>query len=250
MEESAESRAATSMVQYLSVLTVALEMAAQVKAERERDRADRSAQEAAATRAELRTRYARDRLDWEPLLDPRRRASVSEQDAARAWCTAQAWNGYPEAEKVAQIAEEKARGYAPDLMRSYDYLRDEGVSPLVAMSEATAATRRTHGPNAGDRSGQQPHPRPAGPQRGRLNPSDDDSTSPSPKQGTATVPTSARRAGENAVVSVVDLAAERYERPLTDLTVAEAESASAALAAAGATTPAPRRAATEDRSVS
>ena len=147
------------MVQYMAVMTLALEVAAQLWETRERQRAERDERAAAVLHAELRTRYAKDRLEWEPLLDPARRDAVSEQAAAKAWCTAQSWRGYPDAETVARVTEEKARAYAPDLMRAYDQLRADGVDPPSPWarpspeSAAATATATPPDPQAAARAG-------------------------------------------------------------------------------------------------
>ncbi len=131
--EDPVAHASTKITSYVSLAAMAAEAVAQVAAARARERAVTDERAAAALRAGRRTAYASARLDWAPILDPRLRGRATLDEAGAAWARAQPWRPDPEAERAAQLAEERLRELRPDVMDRYDRLRADGASPVDAM---------------------------------------------------------------------------------------------------------------------
>ncbi len=131
--EDPVAHASTKITSYVSLAAMAAEAVAQVAAARARERATVDERAAAALRADRRTAYASARLGWAPILDPRLRGRAGVEEAGAAWARAQPWRPHPEAERAAQLAEERLRELRPDVMDRYDRLRADGASPVDAM---------------------------------------------------------------------------------------------------------------------
>lgn len=132
-EEIAE-HAGTRITQWVVISATAAEAMAQVAAVLARQAAARDEQARTAARREVEAHQAEARLQWEPMLDPRRRADSTLSEAGVAWASAQAWKDRdPRAQEVSDLAEDRLRFLHPTAMRHYDQAREQGVDPVTAM---------------------------------------------------------------------------------------------------------------------
>jgi len=134
--EDVAAHAGAKVGQWVALAATAAEAMAQIAAARAAQRAERDGREAAATRTELRARYACDRLAWAPMLKPASRDIADVPTTGRAWAAAQSWRGDPEADQAATLATDRLRQLRPDVMRLYDRAVAEGRGPVEAMRDA------------------------------------------------------------------------------------------------------------------
>jgi len=133
-DEDPVAHAATKVMTWSSIVATAAEALAQVAERRARERAEQNMWRATQLRAERQAHYARDRLLWEPVLDPGRLVECGVREAGLAWAASQAWHGDPEADVARDTALDRLRELRPDVMRVYDHLTgEEGLDPIVAM---------------------------------------------------------------------------------------------------------------------
>lgn len=137
MNEPAEDpvgQASTKVVQYVSLVTMAAEAIAQRRQQQAAAAAGADARAAGALRAQQTSARAAARLQWQPVLDPRRARDLGLGDTGLAWAAAQAWRPTdPEAELAAARAQDRLRELRPDVMSRFDRLTGDGVEPVEAM---------------------------------------------------------------------------------------------------------------------
>lgn len=137
MNEPAEdpvAQAGTKVVQYVSLVTMAAEAIAQRRQQQAAAAAAADERAAGALRAQQTSAHAAARLQWQPVLDPRRRDSVSLNDTGLAWASTQAWlDTDPEAGLACIRAEERLRQLRPDVMDRFARLTRDGVDQVEAM---------------------------------------------------------------------------------------------------------------------
>ena len=133
MTDDPIAHASSTVMTWASLAATAAEAFAQVAAMRARDRAERDRARAQTLRAERHARYARDKVYWQPMLDPRRYPQTPIKAAGLAWAAAHGWHGDPEADRAASLAEARLRHLRPDVMRLWDVHRAEGMDPIAAM---------------------------------------------------------------------------------------------------------------------
>lgn len=137
MPEHAEDptgQASAKVVQYVSLVTMAAEAIAQVRQQRAAAAATADERVAAGLRARQTSAHTAARLQWQPVLDPRRRDSLDLTGTGLAWAAAQAWRPTdPEAELATDRAQDRLRQLRPDVMRRFDRLTDDGLDPVEAM---------------------------------------------------------------------------------------------------------------------
>lgn len=132
-DEDVSAVAGQKAVQMVTIAAVAAEAMAQIAAMRAREHAQQNEREAQTLRAQRAARYAEDRLRWETVLDPEKRAKANLHDVGFAWGTAQGWKGDPLADRVTDLSEDLMRDIRPDVMEKYDELRRQGVDAVPAM---------------------------------------------------------------------------------------------------------------------
>jgi hypothetical protein len=137
MTEHAEDpvgHASSKIVQYVSLATMAAEALAQRAQQRQAAAAATDQKATAALRAQQTGARNAARLQWQPVLDPRRGARTSLGDAGLAWAASQAWRDIdPEAALASDRALERMRELRPDVMARFDRLTGDGVDQLQAM---------------------------------------------------------------------------------------------------------------------
>ena len=137
MTDSAEDpvgQASTKVAQYVSLATMAAEAIAQRRQQHAAAAASTDARAAAALRAQQTSAHTAARLQWQPVLDPRRARSLSLADTGLAWAAAQAWRPTdPEAELASARAQDRLRELRPDVMSRFDRLTGDGLDPVEAM---------------------------------------------------------------------------------------------------------------------
>ena len=137
MTEHAEDpvgHASSKIVQYVSLATMAAEALAQRAQQRQAAAAATDQKATAALRAQQTGARNAARLQWQPVLDPRRGARTSLGDAGLAWAASQAWRDIdPEAALASDRALERMRELRPDVMARFDRLTGDGVDQLEAM---------------------------------------------------------------------------------------------------------------------
>jgi hypothetical protein len=137
MTENAEDpvgQASSRIVQYVSLATMAAEALAQRAQQRTAAAAATNDRAAAALRAQQTAARNAARLQWQPVLDPRRGADNSLGDAGLAWAASQAWRDVdPEAALASDRALERMRELRPDVMARFDRLTTDGLDQVEAM---------------------------------------------------------------------------------------------------------------------
>lgn len=137
MTEHAEDpvgQAGSKVVQYVSLATMAAEAIAQVRQQRAARLAATDERTVRALRAQQTAARAAARMQWSPVLDPRRRAGLSLADTGLAWAASQAWRPLdPEAQRASEIATERLRELRPDVMARFDRLTGSGLDEVEAM---------------------------------------------------------------------------------------------------------------------
>lgn len=137
MNEPAEdpvAQAGTKVVQYVSLVTMAAEAIAQRRQQQAAAAAAADERAAGALPAKQTSAHAAARLQWQPMLDPRRRDSLSLNDTGLAWASTQAWlDTDPEAGLACIRAEERLRQLRPDVMDRFARLTQDGVDQVEAM---------------------------------------------------------------------------------------------------------------------
>ena len=88
MTDDPIAHASSTVMTWASLAATAAEAFAQVAAMRARDRAERDRARAQTLRAERHARYARDKVYWQPMLDPKRYPQTSIKAAGLAWAAA------------------------------------------------------------------------------------------------------------------------------------------------------------------
>jgi hypothetical protein len=132
--EDPVGQASSKLVQYVSLATMAAEAIAQRRQQRAAQAASSDQRAAAALRAQQTSAHTAARLQWQPVLDPRRVGSLSVADTGLAWAAAQAWRpADPEAELATSRAQDRLRELRPDVMCRFDRLTDDGLEPVEAM---------------------------------------------------------------------------------------------------------------------
>jgi hypothetical protein len=132
--EDPVGQASSKVVQYVSLATMAAEAIAQHRQQRAAQAASTDQRAAAALRAQQTSAHAAARLQWQPVLDPRRARSLSLADTGLAWAVAQAWRPTdPEAELASTRAQDRLRELRPDVMSRFDRLTDDGLEAVEAM---------------------------------------------------------------------------------------------------------------------
>ena len=137
MTEPAEDpvgHASSKIVQYVSLATMAAEALAQRSQQRAAAAAATDQKATAALRAQQTGARNAARLQWQPVLDPRRGGSLSLGDAGLAWAASQAWRDVdPEAALAGDRALERMRELRPDVMARFDRLTGDGLDQVEAM---------------------------------------------------------------------------------------------------------------------
>jgi hypothetical protein len=132
--EDPVGQASSKVVQYVSLATMAAESIAQHRQQRAAQAASTDERAAAALRAQQTSAHTAARLQWQPVLDPRRARSLSLADTGLAWAAAQAWRPTdPEAELASTRAQDRLRELRPDVMSRFDRLTDDGLEAVEAM---------------------------------------------------------------------------------------------------------------------
>ena len=137
MTEHAEDpvgHASAKIVQYVSLATMAAEALAQRAQQRAAAAAATDNKATAALRAKQTAARNAARLQWQPVLDPRRGTGASLSDAGLAWAASQAWRDLdPEAAIASDRALERMRELRPDVMARFDRLTTGGLDQVEAM---------------------------------------------------------------------------------------------------------------------
>ena len=137
MTEHAEDpvgHATSKIVQYVSLATMAAEALAQRAQQRAAAAAATDNKATAALRAKQTAARNAARLQWQPMLDPRRGTGASLSDAGLAWAASQAWRDLdPEAAIASDRALERMRELRPDVMARFDRLTTGGLDQVEAM---------------------------------------------------------------------------------------------------------------------
>ena len=137
MTEHAEDpvgHASSKIVQYVSLATMAAEALAQRAQQRQAAAAATDQKATAALRAKQTGARNAARLQWQPVLDPRRGARTSLGDAGLAWAASQAWRDIdPEAGLASDRALMRMRELRPDVMARFDRLTGDGLDHVEAM---------------------------------------------------------------------------------------------------------------------
>jgi len=137
MTEHAEDpvgHASSKIVQYVSLATMAAEALAQRSQQRAAAAAASDQKATAALRAQQTGARNAARMQWLPVLDPRRGADASLGDAGLAWASSQAWRDVdPEAAMAGDRALERMRKLRPDVMARFDRLTGDGLDQVEAM---------------------------------------------------------------------------------------------------------------------
>ena len=137
MTEHAEDpvgHASSKIVQYVSLATMAAEALAQRAQQRAAVAASTDQRATAALRAQQTGARNAARLQWQPVLDPRRGADLPLADAGLAWAASQAWRDVdPEAALASDRALDRMRELRPDVMVRFDRLTGDGVDQVEAM---------------------------------------------------------------------------------------------------------------------
>ena len=132
--EDPVGHASGKIVQYVSLVTMAAEALAQRAQQRTAMASAAEQRTAAAARAEQTSARNAARLQWQPVLDPRRGPDTSLGVAGLAWAVSQAWQDVdPEAALASDRALERMRVLRPDVMARFDRLTGEGLGPVEAM---------------------------------------------------------------------------------------------------------------------
>jgi len=156
MTEPAEDpvgHASSKIVQYVSLATMAAEALAQRSQQRAAAAAATDQKATAALRAQQTGARNAARLQWQPVLDPRRGGSLSLADAGLAWAASQAWRDVdPEAALAGDRALERMRELRPDVMARFDRLTGDGLDQVEAMRRVASffdrPATREHGGSA------------------------------------------------------------------------------------------------------
>ena len=134
MTEHAEDpvgHASAKIVQYVSLATMAAEALAQRAQQRTAEAAATDERATRALRAQQTGARNAARLQWQPVLDPRRATGTSLADAGLAWASSQAWRDVdPEAALAGDRALERMRELRPDVMERFDRLTADGADQL------------------------------------------------------------------------------------------------------------------------
>ena len=126
--------ASSKIVQYVSLATMAAEALAQRAQQRAAAAAATDNKATAALRARQTAARNAARLQWQPVLDPRRGTGASLSDAGLAWAASQAWRDLdPEAAIASDRALERMRELRPDVMARFDRLTTGGLDQVEAM---------------------------------------------------------------------------------------------------------------------
>jgi len=137
MTEHAEDpvgHASSKIVQYVSLATMAAEAFAQRSQQRAAAAAATEVKATAALRAQQTGARNTARLQWLPVLDPRRGADTSLAVAGLAWAASQAWRDTdPEAALAGGRALGRMRELRPDVMARFDRLTGDGMDQVEAM---------------------------------------------------------------------------------------------------------------------
>jgi hypothetical protein len=132
--EDPVGQASSKVAQYVSLATMAAEAIAQVRQQRAAALAAADEHTVRAVRAQQTAARAAARLQWSPVLDPRRRNGLNLADTGLAWAASQAWRTLdPEAQLASEVASQRLRELRPDVMARYDRLSAEGVDDVEAM---------------------------------------------------------------------------------------------------------------------
>ena len=157
MTEHAEDpvgHASSKIVQYVSLATMAAEALAQRAQQRAVAAAAADNKATGALRAQQTGARNAARLQWLPVLDPRRGTGASLCDAGLAWAASQAWQDVdPEAAIAGDRALERMRELRPDEMARFDRLTCDGLDQVEAMRRVAPffdrPAAREHGGAAG-----------------------------------------------------------------------------------------------------
>jgi hypothetical protein len=132
--EDPVGQASSKVAQYVSLATMAAEAIAQVRQQRTAALAAADERTVRATRAQQTAARAAARLQWSPVLDPRRRNGLNLADTGLAWAASQAWRTLdPEAQLASEYASQRLRELRPDVMGRYDRLTADGLDDVEAM---------------------------------------------------------------------------------------------------------------------
>lgn len=132
--EDPVGHASSKIVQYVSLATMAAEALAQRAQQRAAEAASTDQRATGALRAQQTGARNAARLQWQPVLDPRRGADLPLADAGLAWAASQAWRDVdPEAALASDRALNRMRELRPDVMVRFDRLTSEGVDEVEAM---------------------------------------------------------------------------------------------------------------------
>ena len=132
--EDPVGHASSKIVQYVSLATMAAEAIAQVRQQRAAAAAAADERTAGGVRAPQTAAHAAARLQWQPVLDPRRRNGLGLADTGLAWAASQAWREVdPEAQLASDRALDRLRQLRPDVMDRFDRLTADSLDPVEAM---------------------------------------------------------------------------------------------------------------------
>jgi hypothetical protein len=132
--EDPVGHASSKIVQYVSLATMAAEALAQRAQQRQAAAAATDHKATAAVRAQQTGARNAARLQWQPVLDPRRGARTCLGDAGLAWAASQAWRDIdPEAALASDRALMRMRELRPDVMARFDRLTGDGLDHVEAM---------------------------------------------------------------------------------------------------------------------
>lgn len=132
--EDPVGHATSKVMQYTSFATMAAEVLHRRAEHRQAIAAAADQRGAAARRAETTADRNAARLQWRPVLDPRRSADLCLVDAGLAWAASQQWRGADaEADLASERAAARLRELRPDVMARFDRLTGEGLDPVEAM---------------------------------------------------------------------------------------------------------------------
>jgi hypothetical protein len=132
--EDPVGQASNKVAQYVSLATMAAEAIAQVRQQRTAALAAADEHTVRTVRAQQTAARAAARLQWSPVLDPRRRNDLNLADTGLAWAASQAWRTLdPEAQLASEYASQRLRELRPDVMARYDRLTADGLDDVEAM---------------------------------------------------------------------------------------------------------------------
>jgi len=124
-------------VRLTSIAAAAIQVLAQIQAQRKREQAEQAQRAVRALRDQRRALHEATRLQWVPALDRQWLRTADFLGVARVWGAAVPYiDADPSAAEALRRCEARFRQLHPHGMSHYDRLRGQGLGPAEAMREA------------------------------------------------------------------------------------------------------------------